>query len=340
MRRYITLTTIWTVLIAYCIGISSPAVFAATATPTPTAASTANNGQALEIAPPLIYLSANPGQTINTQILIRDVSSGDLIVTGQANDFVAAGEDGTPKVLLNNDDANDPYTLKSWVAPLPNLLLVPRQIKSLAVTINVPSNASPGGHYGVIRFTATPPSLQGSGVSLAASLGSLVLLTVSGKITEKLSVQQFTVSHNGSSGTLFQSAPLNFVEVLKNSGNVHLQPVGQVSVTDMFGKKLASVNVNLPPGNILPGSARKFTQALDSSVIGNKKLFGRYSAKLNVTYGTSKKVLAATLVFWVIPFRLITVIVLILVAGFFILRYLLGRYNRYILQQSQKSRRR
>ncbi len=317
----------------YCLGLAAPVALAAT----PAAPNPANNGQALEIAPPLVYLTVNPGQTVNTHILIRDVSNGDLIVTGQVNDFVADGETGTPKVLLDNNTDN-PYTLRGWVAPLPQLLLIPHQIKTLPVTLHIPANASPGGHYGVIRFTATPPSLQGSGVSLSASLGALVLLTVNGKITEKLSVQQFSVNHNGKTGTMFASGPLKFVEVLKNTGNIHSQPTGQVTVTDMFGKKLATLIVNQPPGNILPASSRKFSQSLDSTVLGKKKLFGRYTAKLNLTYGTNKKTLTSSLSFWIIPYRLIGTLIVVLIAGFFILRYALKRYNRYILAQGQKRR--
>jgi len=336
MHKPIKLILTSATLVALTLETASPAVLAATPAPTPT--NTANNGQALEIAPPLIYLTVNPGQTVNTQILIRDVANGDLIVNGQVNDFVADGESGAPKVLLNND-SNNPYTLKSWVAPLPSLLLIPRQIKTLPVTLKIPADASPGGHYGVIRFTATPPSLQGSGVSLSASLGALVLLTVNGKITEQLAVQQFSVSHNGKTGTMFESSPLSFTEVIKNTGNVHAQPTGLVTITDMFGKKLATLIVNQPPGNVLPGSARKFSQPLNSTVIGNKKLFGRYTAKFKVTYGTSKKVLTASLVFWVIPYREIAVVIVLLVAAFFILRYLIRRYNRRILAQAQKSQR-
>lgn len=334
MNRLISHITIWLGLIIYCLGIGfSSVAFAATTTSQP---NPVNNGQALEIAPPLIYLSVNPGQTVTTPIYIRDISSGDLIVSGQVNDFVAAGESGTPKIILNSD-SNNPYTMKSWVVPPASLLLIPRQIKTLTLTINVPANASPGGHYGVIRFTATPPSLKGTGVSLSASLGALMLVTVSGKITQHLSVQSFTVNNSGNTGSFFESGPVNFVEQLKNTGNVHLQPVGQVSVIDMFGKKLAAVNVNLPPGNILPASTRQFSQPLNSSVIGNKMLFGHYTANLKVTYGTSHIVLTDSVGFWVIPYKLIGIIIIVLVAGFFILRYLIRRYNRLILSQANKS---
>jgi hypothetical protein len=250
---------------------------------------------------------------------------------------VAAGEDGTPKILLNNDD-NDPYSLRTWVSQVPNTELAPAQIKTLPVTLTVPANASPGGHYGVVRFTGTAPSLTGSnGVSLSASLGALMLVTVSGKITENLSIKHFTVDQNGKPGSLFQSGPLNFVELLDDTGNVHLQPTGAVAITDMFGRSLATLSVNVPPFNILPDSMRKFDQSLNKSVIGSKRLFGRYTAKLTLTYGTSKKVVSESIVFWVIPFKLIGIIILILVVGFFALRFGLKRYNRHILAKANGS---
>lgn len=294
----------------------------------------ATTGQALEIAPPVLTLSANPGQTIHAQLSLRDVSSGSLFVTGQVNDFLAAGEDGTPKIILDNE-TNNPYSLKDWIAPLQSLTLVSREIKTLPVTINIPANAAPGGHYGVIRFTATAPELHDTGVSLSASLGSLVLVTVNGKIKESLAVQEFSANKNGKTGTLFESAPLNFVARIKNNGNVHEQPVGQVIITDMFGKKLAAVNVNVPPHNILPASIRKFSQPLDGTVIGNKKLFGHYTAKLKLTYGTNKQTLTASLGFWVIPYRLIAFIILLLVGGFFLIRTAIKRYNRLIITKAQ-----
>lgn len=337
MQKLIQRLTILVTVVIYSFFISAP-VFAAT-TPNPkatTAQGTAGNGQALEIAPPVIYLNADPGQTVKTQILIRDISSGNLIVNGTVNDFVSGGEDGTPKILLDKTKETSPYSLVSYVAPLPSLLLIPKEIKSMTATVNVPKDASPGGHYGVIRFTSTPPTPDGSGVSLAASIGVLVLLTVSGNVKEGLSIQSLSVSHAGKKGSFFESGPLEFQETLKNTGNVHVQPTGQVSITDMFGKKLASVNVNLPPGNVLPQSNRSFNQPLDKTVIGNKRLFGHYKATLKVTYGSDKKVVTSVISFWVIPYRLIIVIIVLLIGAFFLLRFLIRRYNRRILGQSQK----
>ena len=310
-----------------------PAAAARAATNPP---ATPGSGQALEIAPPLIYLKVDPGQTATTQVLIRDVSSNSLNVSGQVNDFVASGENGTPKILLN-DTASNPYSLKGWIVPPATLQLISKQIKTLPITIHVPKDASPGGHYGVIRFTGTAPGVNGNGVSLSASIGALILLTVSGKITEKLNVKEFSVNHNGKTGTLFQSSPLGFVERLNNSGNVHEQPAGLVTVKDMFGRKLATLTVNEPPGNILPASTRKFTQSLDKSVIGTKHLFGRYTAKLSLTYGAgNKQTLNASLSFWVIPFKAVAIVIAVLIVAFFALRYALRRYNEAVVKRANR----
>jgi hypothetical protein len=297
MKKQIYRFTIWVSLAICGAGLCTPAVLAATANNAP------GSGQALEIAPPVITLSADPGQTIKTQLSLRDISSGNLVVTNQVNDFVAAGEDGTPKLLFE-DAASNPYSMKAWLKPIPQLLMVPHQIQALPITIVVPANAAPGGHYGVIRFTAAPPELHGTGVSLSTSLGAL-----------------------------FESTPLQFLLRLKNSGNVHEQPVGRIIITDMFGKDVASVNVNLPPRNVLPASIRRFEGSLDTSDLGTKKLFGRYHANLTVTYGASKQTLESSLAFWVIPYRLIGIAIVAIVIAFFALRFLIRRYNRRVIRR-------
>jgi hypothetical protein len=314
----------------------APLALAATAPATPKVAPGApGSGQALEIAPPLLSLSGDPGQVLKAQINLRDISSTSLIVSGQVNDFVAAGEDGTPKILMNNDTSS-PFSMKSWVGALPTLNMTPRQIKNFPITITIPKNASPGGHYGVIRFTATPPDLKGTGVSLSASLGALVLLTVNGNAKESMNIQEFSVNRNGKTAKLFESTPLTFVERLKNTGNIHEKPAGQVIIKNMFGKNVAALNVNMPPRNILPDSIRKFSQPLDKSVIGSKKLFGKYTADLKVTYGANKQVTTSSLSFWVIPYRLIITVIVLLVVCFFALRFLIKHYNRRIISKAQK----
>lgn len=315
--------------------LATPGVSAQSRPAAPPQTPTNDIGQALEIAPPVIPLTANPGQLVKSEISLRNISSGNLLVKGQVNDFIAAGEDGTPKILFEEDTSENPHSIKSWISPFQSMIIAPRQIKKLPVTIQVPANASPGGYYGVVRFTATPPELKDTGVSLSASLGSLVLLRVNGKVAEKMSIAEFAATKDGRGGTLFEAAPLDFTIRLKNEGNIHEQPAGQAEITDMFGKKLATLSINQPPRNVLPGSIRKFNHPLDKSVIGDKMLFGRYTANLKVSYGTNKETVSSSLTFWVIPYKLIIGIILAILVGFFTFRILITRYNRSIIQKAQ-----
>jgi hypothetical protein len=335
MKHYLTSTII---------GISAFTLVVSLFIPATTALAVQSNqqqtetGQALEIAPPVLNLTGNPGQTLKTQISLRDVSSGALLVTGSVNDFTASGEDGTPKIITEDGETN-PYSIKSWVAPLPKLLLEPRQIESLPVTIRIPADAAPGGYFGVVRFTATAPELDSQGVSLSASLGALIFIRVNGEAKESIAIEEFSVATpGGTMKSMFESTPLVFVERIKNNGNTYEQPKGQIIISDMFGKKIAGVNVNLDERNVLPQSIRKFEQTLDKSVLGNKKLFGKYTATLTMTYGSKKQTVTSTKTFWVIPYTLIGVGIAVLIVGFLALRFMIKRYNSHIISQATKSK--
>lgn len=325
--RRTTLTRLTVIGVFVLSGLLAP--FAGAASPNQTAS------QALEIAPPVVPMSANPGETVKAQISLRDVSNGPLVVRGQVNDFVAAGEDGVPKLLLEEGDAS-PYSMKTWFGPLDVLTLESKQVENLTVTINVPKDAAPGGYYSVIRFTATPPDLDQSGVSLSASLGALILMQVKGEAKQEMKLEEFSTTQNGKNGTLFESTPINFVVRTKNTGNLHEQPVGQIKIKDMFGAEVANVNVNLERRNVLPGSIRRFDAPLDQAVIGTKILFGKYTADLTMKYADPEQSFTASLTFWVIPWKAILVGIALLIGLFFLLRFILKRYNEYIISKSSR----
>lgn len=299
-----------------------------------------NAGQALEIAPPVLNLTADPGQTITTKIILRDVSTSRLVVRNQINDFVAGGEDGTPRLLLDENAEDSPYSLKSWIQPLPEFTLNPKQINELPVKIVVPKNAAPGGYYAVVRFTATAPDLEGTGVSLSASLGTLVLMRINGDAKESMKVEQFATTKGGKLTGLFESQPVTFLARLKNEGSTHEQPTGSIVVSDMFGNKIAGVNVNLNRSNVLPSSIRKFEQTLDKSTIGDRFLFGRYTADMTLKYGTKGQTVTESTSFWVIPYRLVGFTLLLIAIVFIVIRIALKRYTERVVERSRSRRRR
>jgi len=307
------------------------AVVPAHAATTPAPPATGGLGQGLEISPPVLQLDANPGQTVNATIKLRNITSGPLLVTGKSDDFGAKDEKGDPQILLDETGATR-YSLKYWIASVPSLTLQSQQVQTLTIPIAVPANAEPGGHYGVIRFTGLPPSLSGTGVSLSASLGALVLMRVAGAITEHLANVQFFASQNGHMSNFFEYGPITLSERIRNTGNVHVQPVGNVNVYDTFGRRIAQMPVSATAKNVLPDSIRRFDQTLNQ-----RYLFGHYHASYSVVYGSSKQKLTSSISFWVIPWRLIIIILVVLLALVLLVRQGIRRYNRRIVERAKRS---
>lgn len=281
-------------------------------------------GQGLEISPPLLDLKADPGQTLQTQIRIRNVTKETLVVKAQYEDFVASGEDGQPKILLNPDEKS-PYSIKDWLSAPASTTLAPEERKTMDVTIKVPKDAGPGGHYGVVRFTGTPPELADTGVSLSASVGTLVLVNVSGNVTQSAKIAELFTSQNGKKRNLFEYGPVGITTRVQNTGNIHFQPKGTVQVTNMFGKNVYVGQLNSDNRNVLPGSIRKFEQTMDK-----KMLFGRYTVRADVVYGSDNQITSQSISFWVIPYKLIAIILLALVLIVVIFR----QYNKFIIRRA------
>lgn len=325
-----TRLTIITIAIISLIG----APFAHAVTP-------AEAGQALEIAPPVLNLTADPGQVIDAQIALRDVSPTSLVVTSEVNDFTADpdSENGSPKIMLDTTERT-PYSLIDWVAPLPQMTLKSKQVENLPVKITVPANAAPGGYYGTIRFTAKAPDMQETGVSLSASLGALIMVRVNGDAKESMSLPEFYVSKDGSKGGFFDSLPIMFTERVKNDGNVFEQPRGNIILKDLFGRTVANINVNLESRNVLPSSIRKFEQEFTAHDLGNTYMFGPYTAELTLDYGNNHQKLVGKTSFWIFPWKMILAIIALIVILIIVGRLLLQRYNERLVGRSRGSRRR
>jgi hypothetical protein len=304
----------------------------------PVAGAGAENGQAFSISPPVVELKASPGQTITTTIKLTNVSGGDLVMQAGFNDFAAKDETGDPKIIFD-DTGSTTYSLKNWLSAPAAFNMQSKETKTLTFPIKVPKDAEPGGHYAVIRFTGTTPELQ-NGVALSASIGTLVLLEVSGNIKEDASVAEFeSATPQFASANFFENGPIGFVARIKNNGNVHVKPTGTIIIKNAFGATVSTVRVNgdptdpkNPPKSILPQSIRRFEQTMPY-----QWMIGPYTAELSLDYGQGKH-LKSVASFWVVPYKLIVIVLIIGVAAFFAGRAAIRRYNANIITKAQSAK--
>lgn len=290
-----------------------------------------DTGQAIQVSPVLVELNATPGGTYKIKLNLTNVSAGALRLVPSVNDFRAKDESGTPEILFEDEEDSLTYSLRQWIRNLPELQLEPKQSQVLEVDVTVPEDAEPGGHYGVIRYSGAAPDVEESGVALSASIGVLVLARVDGDVNESLRTEEFFVAKSGEKRGWVERPPVTFVTRLRNDGNVHLKPKGDIVVKNMFGSVVAELPVNAEGRNILPNSIRRFEHELPGGLS-----IGRYTAETNLAYGTSGQVLQDSISFWVVPYKLILLCLAIFAATMFIIIKLVKYYNRMIIERAKK----
>lgn len=289
--------------------------------------------QGIQISPVTVDLNAEKANVYSLKITVTNVTAGDLVIRQLVNDFRAKDELGNAEVILDDKEVDPTYSMKSWVVPAGDMTLKAKESRVVNVEVRIPANAEAGGHYGVVRWSGYAPGQENGKVSIAASVGVLILARVNGATTESLVLKDFFLEQEGKPTWFIENGPFKLAERIENNGNVHVKPVGTVTVKDMFGGTVGTVQLNEPARNILPQSIRRFSQDT-----GQKWMFGRYTAQIDATYGYDNKILTGSMSFWVIPYRLILLILAVLAALFFLFRYLLKRYKAKIVKQAMTKR--
>jgi len=300
--------------------------------------------QAVTVSPPIIELDAAKGDVVNQSIKVRNEGAAAVTYYLSAERFVAGGEAGQPSFTGEDVD------LATWIKfPFQSITVPAGATVEVPFSIIVPNYAGPGGHYAAIFLSTAPPEAAktGSQVSIASRIGTLVLVKIAGEIKESAQVAEFSTTMK-----TFSSLPADFNIRLKNDGNVHLKPMGTITVKNMWGSVAGKVAVNENGGNVLPDQIRKFEAAWvkNPNAVGattfwgkyrqekENYAFGSYSAELTLAYGTAAKTLTASTSFMVIPWNVIVVNLAIIVIIVVILYFGIKRYNKWVLKKYAKAK--
>lgn len=296
-------------------------------------AQASNSAQGLQVSPTRIEINQiNPGESRSFNVGVMNVTASDLTYESLVSDFTSSNETGSPKLMVD-ESLPESVSIKSWIKGLPDeFSLKARETKEFNLQINVPEDAEFGGHYGAVLFPGVEPDVDSTGVGLSASTGVLILVSVgdSSDIIEDAELEGFYSAIGEDQNWFFENSPIDFIVRIKNTGNVHVKPVGSIEISNMFGNVIKEVDINSQNSNVLPDSVRKFNTQIDRSW-----MFGRYTANLALGYGTKGQAITGTIYFWVIPYKLILVAILVLATLVFILKRLIKSYNRRIIEKSR-----
>ncbi len=285
----------------------------------------------LSISPTLYDMSAEPGQAWSSSLKVVNVNPFDLTVYAEVVNFSPQGEGGDGRFLPIDPAQAEGATLAEWFTISREPITIPReQTIEIPFTVQVPTDASPGGHFAAI-LVGTKPVRSEEGLAklqTAQMVTSLFFTRIAGDITEAGSIREFTTTKS-----LLSRPEATFSLRFENKGNVHLQPQGEIKIFNMWGEERGVIPINQYTsfGNVLPNSIRKFLFTWEGE--WSVSDVGRYTAIATLGYGSSeKKFSTSTTIFWVLPVKLLLTVLVGLVLFVSLLTWLIRLYVRHMLQ--------
>lgn len=256
-----------------------------------------NSANTLKITPVRSDVQVEPGKSGKVDVTVSNLTDAPIVVKPIQNDFIQGDENGTPSLILDENEYAPTHSLKRFMVPLQNVTIPAKVSKTIPVIINVPKDAQAGGYFGALRLAPTTTE-SGGQVNLNASVASIILLTVPGPTEEKLNLTDFSILQGGKAATDFRTPnDLKLTFRFENTGNIQLGPFGKISVKQ--GDKVVyeyDFNIENPRDVILPDGARRWDVPLEK--IGE---FGHYTVNATFTYGSKNQSIDIEKSFWVIP---------------------------------------
>lgn len=262
----------------------------------------------LSIQPVKIDETINPGQSLTGQLLLQNASDGPVDVAVSLQDFMPnAGADSIQFVGRTEGVTS----VRDWITVSggQKFSLAVGEQKEIPYTINAPSNAEPGGHYGVVLFNATPKGGATGSLKVGTQVGMIVLIAIPGNHLEKGTILDF------SAPAFLQHGPVPFSIKFQNTGTVHFEPKGSIVITNLLGQKAAEVPIT---GQVvLPTSIKNLSFQWNPSGFS----IGRYKAVASVVDGEGNTLTSQEVGFWIVPVWYVLGFVVMLVLLYMVLRF-------------------
>ncbi|MFC1638692.1 hypothetical protein ACFL26_00270 [Patescibacteria group bacterium] len=300
---------------------------------------------ALTVSPPYFDYSLNPGDTVLDVIKIYNESNSTETFYPIIMNFGSdESEGGTPQFYPPQEDRMG-TGLADWITVSTEPITVgPEERANLQFAINVPADdVQPGGHYGSILLSTSPPVTDGVGVGVASQLATIILVRVAGEVREIGSIAEFGFKDPA---VWYNYLPVDFFLRFENSGNTHLRPTGNLLIEDMWGRRAATVKVNSDFKSVLPMSIRRYEfgwqksepQEGWSELKSEWKNFalGKHKATLILNYGSTNQVVTAEREFYVWPWRLMTIFGIGIILLLIMLTVAKRQYDKSLIRKFEK----
>lgn len=253
------------------------------------------------VGPGRSEVTARPGETVTVNVSVTN-----RIVDGTQFFLEVEDVEGTQSgdsMTTVPENRKSPIGISDFISfPEDNLTLNLGERARIPVTITVPENTSPGGYFGAVMVSTVrvsgqqPDSELIPSTPIIARVASLIFLTVEGEYEEAGEV--VSIDTVNKPGWWYEKGPVEFGILYENTGTVHLNPYGEVSIYNLLGEEVGYLQ--LEPWFVLPKALRLREFSWDREF-----LFGRYTVEAKINRGYDDQVDTLTTSFWVLPWKLV-----------------------------------
>lgn len=301
------------------------------------------------LTPSVLTIKTPPGNSSTHTLKIRNNNTQPEAINITLSKVTTNNQGATSIVDF---DANDP--LPRWVSfDQTEFIVQPDSWYEITLTFNPPPEAALGYYFAVLFNRALSPD---AGVGETAVQGAPAIITLA-EVTSDQAVPSMNMLSFTTTKKWYDFLPVEFDVTLQNTGNIHLQPIGNIYIDQGNQKDIGLLTINESAGYILPGATRTFRiNWLDGFPVYNISTNDQGEVEKNLTWDWSKikhfrmgKFIATafaiyddgtqdvsmenTLEFWVIPWQILTlaaIVTLVLIIGIIaIIKLLITPFNSH-----------
>jgi hypothetical protein len=295
----------------------------------------------LTVSPVSLNLSPKPGDIIKEKVTVHNNTPAPLTLNLSVNKMAVDDQGNVvPEEIVSGDPA------ANWIKFSSSKIIAPvKEWYDVPFTITIPSDAAYGNYFALVF---SPPSVQpGEGTTLVQGH---ILVPILLNVQKEGAIRQASITEFKVKNFVTQYLPVDFTVSVKNTGNLHVHPRGNIFIRGTGQKDLAVLEINPGQNNILPNSLRNFTASWTDSflvrssdnhlTINWNKLtsfrLGKYTAYVLLVYDDGQRdvPIESTLTFWVFPYTAVAIIlgvvVLVIVLVSYVFKTLVKKEARKI----------
>src|SRR4030042_267821 len=255
----------------------------------------------IKVWPTCVELTIGSGESATKTVNVQNLGSAPVMLQAYVMDF-SKDRNGD---FAFYEPGHESYSASQWLSiEILSLELAADQSREVEVTVSVPAQIEPGGHYTALFFEAIPLSNEGT-VSISTRIPTLFYITVPG-VTEAEVIANAEIASLLLPGVA-GGGSLEAGVVVHNSGNVHLTVAAKAYFDGYWG---GNSELDLGQTIILPNS----DGVLNEQWL-EKPFLGKVRAKIVIGYLDHNGDLvnkSQTAEFWVVPWSLIGVILFVM----------------------------